>query len=32
VTLMASLVGDLVFLPATIMLWQRWRSTGRLTA
>jgi uncharacterized protein len=32
VTLMASLVGDLVFLPATIMLWQRWRSTGKLTA
>ena len=24
VTLAASLVGDLVFLPATIMLWQRW--------
>jgi uncharacterized protein len=26
VTLAASLVGDLVFLPATIMLWQRWRT------
>ncbi len=24
VTLAASLIGDLVFLPATIMLWQRW--------
>ena len=32
VTLIASLVGDLVFLPATIMLWQRWRSTGKFTA
>ena len=25
VTLAASLIGDLVFLPATIMLWQRWQ-------
>ncbi len=24
ITLAASLIGDLVFLPATIMLWQRW--------
>ena len=28
-TLLASLIGDLVFLPATIMLWRQWKPSGR---
>ncbi len=32
VTLAASLIGDLVFLPATIVLWRRWQARAKVRA